>query len=99
MDDPGVYRERAHLVAHLAAVYPSVIVFDGDPGAPGWALIYVDSPAGQLSWHLSGDDLDLFPHVERAATDAVAWDGHSTEVKYRRLDNLTRTVAARRATV
>lgn len=94
----AAYRERAHLVAHLAALYPSCIVFDGDPGAPGWALIYVDSPAGQLSWHLSADDLDLFPHVERVASSAVEWDGHTTERKYRRLDNLTRTIAARRET-
>lgn len=95
MPDPDLYRERAHLVAHPAALYPSAIVFDGDPGAPGWALVYVDSPAGQLSWHLSGDDLDLFPHVERVASNVAEWDGHSTEQKYRRLDNLTRTIAAK----
>lgn len=65
MPDPDLYRERAHLVAHLAALYPSAIV------------------------------LDLFPHVERVASNVAEWDGHSTEQKYRRLDNLTRTIAAK----
>lgn len=78
-----VYRERAHLVAYLAAVYPSAIVHDADPEAPGWAIIYVHTPQGQMSWHLSGDDLDLFGHVSRSTTER--WDGHSTDGKYERL--------------
>jgi hypothetical protein len=90
----ATYRERAHLAAFLTVLYPSVIVIDGDPSAPGWALVYVDSPAGQLSWHLSGDDLDLFPHVQRVASNEVTWDGHTTEEKYERIRSLTAALAS-----
>jgi hypothetical protein len=89
----GAYRERAHLVAHLAAVYPSVIGVD--PSEPDWPVVYISTEAGQLSWHVAAADLPLFSHVPRS--DEVAWDGHSTEQKYRRLDRLTRTIAARGA--
>lgn len=89
----ATYRERAHLVAFLTVLYPSVIILDGDPDAPGWALVYVDSPTGQLSWHLSGDDLDLFPHVKRVETSAVTWDNHTTDEKYGRIRQLTAELA------
>lgn len=89
----AAYRERAHLVALLTVLWPSVIILDGDPDAPGWALVYIDSPTGQLSWHLSGDDLDLFPHVPRAETSAVIWDNHTTDEKYARIRRQTADVA------
>lgn len=92
MPDPDLYRERAHLVAHLAAVYPSRIGVD--PAEPDWPVVYVETEAGQLSWHIAPADLSLFSHVPRGDVD---WDGHSTALKYQRLDNLTRTIAARGA--
>lgn len=79
----GLYRERAHLVAHLAAIYPSVMVPDADPKTPGWPILYVQLPTGQVSWHLSFADMDLFNHVP---TGHAIWDGHDTPEKYRRLD-------------
>ncbi len=91
MPDPDLYRERAHLVAHLAAVYASVIGVD--PSEPDWPVVYVETEAGQFSWHIAPDDLPLFSHVPRSGE--VEWDGHSTELKYQRLDRLTRTIAAR----
>lgn len=87
----AVYRERSHLVAHLAAVYPSVI--GTDPSEPDWPVVFIDTDAGQLSWHIAPDDVPLFAHVRR--DEAAAWDGHTTEQKYARLDNLTRTVTQR----
>lgn len=92
MPDPDLYRERAHLVAHLAAVYPSRIGVD--PAEPDWPVVYVETEAGQMSWHLAAADLPLFAHVPRGDAN---WDGHTTVEKYRRLDNLTRTLAARGA--
>lgn len=86
----SVYRERAHLVAHLAALYPSA--FGVDPAEPDWAVLYVQTPEGQLSWHISSDDMDLFPHV--SPVHHVTWDGHTTEEKYARLDALTAKRAA-----
>lgn len=91
MTDPLaiLYRERAHLVAHLAAIHPSTIGVD--PDEPDWPVVYIDAPSGQLSWHLAQDDLPLFTHVPR--TTATLWDGHTTEEKYARLDAHTRAVA------
>lgn len=92
--DPGrltaAYRERARLVAHLAAQYPAVITY-ADQDEPDWPIVYVDTPAGQLSWHLSKADLDLFPHVSTVGhhDPRAEWDGHTAEQKYERLAQLT----------
>lgn len=86
----GIYRERAFLIAHIAALYPSAIVYGADPENPGWPVIYITTARGQLSWHLSSDDLDLFAHVPvREGDEAPVWDGHTTSEKYWRLAGLT----------
>ncbi len=88
-DLTNAYRERAHLVAFLASIFPSVIAYN-DPIAPEWPVIYVETSQGQMSWHLSGGDLDLFGHVPVAeGGQAPTWDGHSTADKYERLHALT----------
>lgn len=86
----AVYRERAHLVAHLAAVYPSCIGCT-DPAEPDWAVVTISLPTGQACWHVAPGDMDLFGHVPASSTEL--WDGHSTEEKYARLDAHTRALA------
>jgi hypothetical protein len=86
----AVYRERAHLVAHLAAGYPSA--FGLDTGEPDWRVVHVDLPTGQVSWHISVTDLDLFPWP---LPDGAKWDGHDTAEKYYRLDRHTLALASR----
>lgn len=81
----AVYRERAHLVAHLATVYPSTIG-PHDPNWPEWSVVIIDTPTGQMSWHVAPTDLDLFRHV--ATSTINTWDGHTTEEKYERLRRL-----------
>lgn len=64
-----IYRERAHLVANLAATYPSHIGFT-DPAEPEWAVVVIDLPADPgggediLGDHgvLSSADADLLAH-------------------------------------
>lgn len=88
----AVYRERAHLLANLATHYPSHLQYRADPNAPGWPILYVSLPTGQVSWHIAESDMDLFTHVR---TDLLeTWDGHTTEEKYQRLDHATRIHAA-----
>lgn len=84
-----LYRERAHLVALVAAMYPAVLSYS-DPDEPEWPVLYVRSPAGQLSWHINKDDLDLFSHVPVVDPDdaRAQWDTHTTEEKYRRVAEL-----------
>lgn len=85
----NVYTERAYLVAHLAALYPSVMCAN-DPEALGWTVVYIKAPE-QLSWHISPDDMHLFNHVPWVAIDdpRAQWDGHTTEEKYERLARAT----------
>jgi len=85
----AVYTERARLVAFLAACYPSVMLTDD--AEPDWPIVFVDTPAGQLSWHVARADLGLFAHVP--ATAEPTWDGHTTEVKYERLADMTARLA------
>lgn len=86
----SVYRERSHLVALLASMYPSTIGYH-DPQEPDWAVVTVWLPTGQVSWHVAPDDMDLFGHVRQ--TDVSDWDGHTTEEKYGRIDAYTRANA------
>jgi len=85
-DLDAAYRERAHLVAHLAALYSSVLVHGADPAEPDWPVLFISLPTGQASWHISPDDLDLFAHVPKGIDH---WDGHTTDEKYQRLDAAT----------
>ena len=87
----GAYRERAHLVALLAAQYPSHIGHT-DPSAPDWAVVTVELPTGQACWHVAPADMDLFGHVEPTPRYARGWDGHTTDEKYERIAALVRTV-------
>jgi hypothetical protein len=98
-DVRAVYSERAHLVAHLAARYPAVLL-EQAPDDPDWALVYITLPTGQLSWHISAADLHLFAHVERVTEGDPRglWDGHSTAEKYTRLALDVLRVAGRRRT-
>src|SRR6202000_2704208 len=87
------YRERAQLVAHLSANYPAEVVEAPGALADPWPVVYVDTPSGQMTWHITRADLDLFSHLRRVIDAAPGWDGHTTDEKYQRLTELTRTVA------
>lgn len=93
-----LYRERAHLVAHLAALWPSVIHLD-EGGDPDYRVVIISTTKGQMSWHIHVDDMDLFRHVPSYdasnRTKLLVWDGHTTEQKYERLRRLTEREARR----
>lgn len=75
------YWERGQLVALLTRLYPSHIV--NATGKDDWPTVIVDSPKGQLSWHIPAEELSYYaglPIVQKSD-----WDGHTTEVKYARL--------------
>lgn len=86
----GAYRERAHLVAFLTALYPASIGHI-DSTTPDWPVVTVQTPAGQMSWHIAPEDADLFAHLD-PKDPCFAWDGHSTDEKYARLRQLTSDV-------
>lgn len=84
----GAYSERNRLVAALIKVggYPAVTW--EDQAEPGWWVVYVDTPSGQLSWHVGPSDIGLFLDVPSVIGESP-WDGHDTDEKYRRLAALT----------
>lgn len=89
IDCDNAYRERNILVLFLTTLYPSYRGLHGED--PKWHkdwqnIIYIDSPAGQLSWHIKSDLLPMFEHLE--FREGNNWDGHTTEEKYRRLTSI-----------
>jgi hypothetical protein len=88
-DIDDVYRERQHLVSNLSAKHPSGLVSSVDEDGVTWPIVYIELPTGQVSWHISDVDLDLFSHVPYRD---IKWDGHNTSEKYRRLDAYTQSL-------
>ena len=94
----GAYRERAHLVALLAALTDgAVITYATDVDEPGWQIVYLSLGGRQASWHISPRDADLFAHVERVEHDdpRAHWDGHTKDEKYAAIAAWAAELAAR----
>lgn len=87
MSIDAVYRERDELVSFLSKIFSSYLA-PSETFEEGWSyIVYVETPKGQLSWHVPDHEiLPLFSHL-RIETRRN-WDGHSTEEKYRRLQSL-----------
>ncbi|WP_202516584.1 hypothetical protein [Streptomyces sp. SID161] len=86
----AAYRERAQLLAWLAALHPATAVItpaaDID-GEDGWQLLYLVAGGWQMSWHIHPRDADLFEHVPLVdpADPRAQWDGRGTGQKYERI--------------
>ena len=80
----AAYSERNKLVAYLARQFPSGTYRTAIEGwDPEWhGCVYIDTPAGQLSWHYHDNDAHLFADLP---TYEKPYDGHTTEEKYERL--------------
>lgn len=83
----AAYLERNTLVAVLARIYPSGIKRTAIEGwDPEWHnCVYIDSPAGQLSWHYHDREILLFDTLPAYQGE---WDGHTSEEKYNRIGRL-----------
>ena len=82
-----IYNERDRLIALLSTFYHSYLSYDKD-GEEGFRnVVYIETDAGQLSWHIADNELPLFSHLPKADNK---WDGHSTETKYKRVEELVK---------
>jgi hypothetical protein len=83
------YAERNQLVAFLSHCYPSHLMrhdYNDATWDRDWVwIVCINSPKGQMTWHIHKDELPLFDHLQQRNND---WDGHSTEEKYARLSML-----------
>ncbi|MGK5530872.1 hypothetical protein [Streptomyces sp. URMC 129] len=87
----SVYRERAHLVALLAALSKgAVLVMPEEDSIDWWPILYMTIGGKQASWHIAPDDLPLFDGIPRYPAGHVTWDGHTTEEKYQNIHRVTR---------
>lgn len=86
----AAYTERAHLLSFLSTWAESVLSYN-DPKEPTWAVLYVNVPTGQMTWHIAPSDMHLFNHVPVVPGDDLRaqWDGHDTEEKYKRFRVMT----------
>lgn len=90
----NAYRERNALVAAYARAaialgwqaYRSKHDTKDPDWDPEWLdIIYIETPLGQLSWHIHASECLDFDFLELREN---AWDGHTTEIKYVRLSQL-----------
>jgi len=82
----AVYAERNKVVALLAHLVMKsgfkVGVRPDMKEGPGWHVLYIDTPTGQLSWHFTENELPLLKGVPLYELE---WDKHTTEEKYERM--------------
>ena len=95
-DPENIYRERARLIAFITRIFPSHGTYE-NLDEPGWLVVFVDTPEGQLSWQIHPDDEDLFSDLRLISENK--WDGHTTKEKYERLARLGRRNRNNPATV
>jgi hypothetical protein len=94
----GAYRERAHLIALLATMTEGAVIAPApDIDEPDWQIAYLTLGGWQCSWHIAPSDAALFARVEHVPADdpRAQWDGHTTDVKYRRIRTHTSVLALR----
>jgi hypothetical protein len=78
------YRQRDHLVAALAHMFPSGIRATNIAGwDPEWhGCVLIDLPSGQISYHYHDREAGLFADLPPYDKP---WDGHDKETVHARL--------------
>lgn len=82
------YKERNLLVSALSKLYPSYLSThpENEEWEDDWrTIVFIQTPAGQLSWHIHDSEKKIFDHLDYGENK---WDGHSTKEKYKRLSKL-----------
>jgi hypothetical protein len=78
-----VYAERSAVVlafAQAAQMCGGTVGKLVDPAEPDWPVLMIDTPYGQVSWHLKASEMPAdMPDYPGE------WDGHTTPEKYERL--------------
>ena len=91
----SIYHERNLCVAALARLaircgYKSGLGKHEHKEGESWDLdweniVFVELPTGQVSWHIHEKELK---HFRFLGEHVRGWDGHTTEEKYKRIDDL-----------
>jgi hypothetical protein len=76
------YHTFAELYDHRCLLFVNLCLMDAEnaywkPDLPGWFLLYWESPAGQISYHINDKLLSLVDgRIQR--DDGHKWDGHTS---------------------
>lgn len=98
MDAPtdldALYRDHVHVLALMALHYPAHLAYS-DPGNPTIPVLTLDTPHGQLAYHVPGADQHsaLWAHV-RWSDDALARDAYDGHTMAEKQDRIRRRVAS-----
>jgi hypothetical protein len=78
-------RSEVLLLLVLVRLFGGVLSAN-DTEEPDQTVLYIESPEGQLAWPVAGEDEIAFGALP--VVDDYPWDGHSPELRYRRLCRL-----------
>lgn len=81
------YMERNRLVQLLTYMFPSHIANQKErANSP---VVYIETPTGQISFHYQPNCAFLFTHLE--VREENSFDGHTTDLKWKRVEDLCKT--------
>lgn len=91
----NAYSERNRLAALLAAICrPGTHIGFTDPSTPDYAVVIVETPYGQASWHIPPRDFEFFRGTPESGAESTQYDGHTTDEKYARLETMRLSLLA-----
>ena len=74
--------QAAQALAKLAQAQGMTVGVKKNEEDPEWPILFIDLPTGQVSWHLTADEVVVkFPEYEGE------WDGHDLDVKRQRVES------------
>lgn len=83
----NAYTERTRLLAYIATLHDSHVGFN-DEDEMDWPVLTIETPMGQMTWHIAPEDGHLLSLVRHTDPQDRGWDGHTTQEKYERLERL-----------
>lgn len=93
-DKNSAYSERNNSVAFMAKIaliagwkaYRALHDETDESWENDWRnILVIESPCGQLSWHFHDSEFHLISSLDLLSN--YVWDGHTTEEKYKRMEN------------
>jgi hypothetical protein len=79
-----LYEHRCLLFILLCLTSRRITRWKNDPSFEGWPCLYLETPAGQISYHVPAKYLPLFEN-KIAQDDEYKWDGHTPQITIERL--------------
>ena len=75
------------LAARLARTLGLRTGWHTDPDEPGWPVLFIELPTGQVSWHIPKAEADTWHPIWFSG-----WDGHTLEQKRERISDFLKQV-------